>query len=633
MNHTTEMMLEFNKIKEQLSQYTLSAQGKALIDKMHPYSNKRAIEQRLMEVSEAKAILQKNSVPIHGLSGTDQLLGQFNKGIALTPNQLEAVLDLIDGGLRIKQFMKRNGSLGPTVSSYADSIYDLKELGETLRLSIRNGQIQDHASKELAKLRKQISTLESRIKETVYQVVRSSTKSKFLQEPIVSQRDGRYVVPVKKEYRKQFGGQVIDASASGSTIYMEPKGVQKDQTKLAEVRSDEYLEEQRILSILTGHVEGCEQELRINIETMAHYDFIFAKAKFSDEISGNPVHIIDDPILRLKAARHPLLREEAKPLSLELGSSFKTLVITGPNTGGKTVTLKTAGLITMMTLSGLHVPASNSSEVGIFESILTDIGDGQSIQQSLSTFSSRLTNVIEILKSTNRRTLVLLDELGAGTDPAEGMGLAIAILEQLNEMGAKTIATTHYNDIKTFAAEHPDFENARMEFDLETLKPLYQLTIGKPGNSQAFHIARKLGLHPVILAKAHERTYGEQVHYDHDAIQDLQITSGVEKKIHQKRTVKSNYKKGDSVFIPSQNLKAIVYKVEDENGEITLFKDGELFMMNYKRVKLDLRAEQLYPEGYDFDILFESVENRKKKRLMEKRHVEGLTIEYPDENV
>ncbi len=625
-------MLEFNMIKEQLSHYALSNLAKSLIEQLYPYSQKRAVEQRIQETSEAKSIIKRTSVPIHGLSGTESLLEQFNKGIVLTPNQLEAVLDLIEGGGRIKRFMKKNASLGPTVSSYADSIFDLEELGTTLRESIRNGQIQDHASKTLSKIRKQVSTIESRIKESVYQIVRSSSKSKYLQEPIVSQRDGRYVIPVKKEYRKQIGGQVIDTSASGSTIYMEPKVVQKDQQKLAELRSDEYLEEQHILSILTGHVEACEQELRINIETMAHYDFVFAKAKYSESISGNPVNIVDSPLLKLNDARHPLLKSEAKPLNIELGTAFRTLVITGPNTGGKTVTLKTAGLLTVMALSGLHVPASTTSEIGVFTKILTDIGDGQSIQQSLSTFSSRMKNVIEILKQSNQQTLVLLDELGAGTDPAEGMGLATAILEQLNEMGARTIATTHYNDIKTFATEHPDFENAHMEFDLETLMPVYELTIGKPGHSQAFHIARKLGLHPRILEKAHMRTYGEEVRYESKPEQDLQIFSGKEKMVQRKRTTESKYKKGDSVFIPSMDKKAIVYEGENEKGEIIVFMKGDFININYKRVRLELTADELYTEGYDYDILFETVENRKKKRLMDKRHIEGLTIDYNNES-
>ncbi len=631
MNHTTEMMLEFHTIKQQMKEYALSMQGKDLIEKIEPFKQKRAVELRLQETAEAQAIIRKGSVPIHGLSGTETLLNQFNKGIVLTQQQLEAVLDLIEGCGRIKRFMKKQATLGPTVSSYADSIYDLKELAEKLRESVRSGQIQDHASKELAKVRKQIAILESRIKESVYQIVRSPSKSKYLQEPIVSQRDGRYVIPVKKEYRKQFGGQVVDASASGSTVYMEPKVVQKDQVKIAELRSDEYLEEQRILSMLTGHVEGCEHELRINIETMAHYDFVFAKAKYSEEISGNQVKIIAEPALKLVEARHPLLGSEAKPLTLDLGHRYQTLVITGPNTGGKTVSLKTAGLLTVMTLSGMLVPASPESEVGIFDTVLTDIGDGQSIQQSLSTFSSRLTNVIEILKQSNNRSLVLLDELGAGTDPAEGMGLAIAILEQLNDMGAKTIATTHYNDIKTFAAEHPDFENARMEFDLETLRPLYQLTIGKPGQSQAFHIARKLGLHPKILGNAHVRTYGEEVHFESEAHQDLQITSGPERKMEKSKKPESTLKKGDSVYIPSQERKAIVYESVDHNGNVTLFIDGEFKKMNHKRVKLELPAEELYPEDYDYDILFETVENRKKKRIMEKKHVEGLKIEYKSE--
>lgn len=509
MENKTADMLDFNAVKKKLCTYALSEEAKATIWELKPFFQRQDVVQRIQETTEAKSILKKGKVPVHGLSGVANMLDQFNKGMVFKPSQFEVILQFIESGNRLKRFMKDKASFGPVISSHAEAIHELEELQTAIARSIRNGAVADHASNKLAKIRKQLATNEQRIKSMVNKIVRSPATSKYLQEAFVSQRNGRYVIPVKKEYKKQIPGQVLDSSASGSTVYIEPKAIQKEQEKVLELRLEESLEVQRILSMLTGIAEAHEQELRSNAEILAHYDFIFAKAKYSEVLDAHPVEVVDTPILDLKKARHPLLHREGKPLDVRLGETFRTLVITGPNTGGKTVTLKTAGLLTVMALSGLHVPASEDSRIGLFKDVFIDIGDGQDMEKSLSTFSSQITNVIDILSKANRHSLVLLDELGAGTDPAEGMGLATAILDRLNEMEAKTFATTHYNDIKSYADRHPDFENARMEFDLKTLMPLYQLTIGKPGESQAFQIARMLGLHPKVLDHAHEITYGE----------------------------------------------------------------------------------------------------------------------------
>ncbi|QKG85145.1 endonuclease MutS2 [Kroppenstedtia pulmonis] len=508
MEDKTARMLDFDAVKKELCRYALSEEAKAVIRNMKPCFQQQAVKQQMQETTEAKAILKKGNVPVHSMSGVTQMLDQFNRGVIFTPSQFEGILQFIQSGNRLKRFMKEKASFGPAVSNYAEVIHELEELEKAIATSIRNGGVDDHASKELAKIRKQIVVHEQRIKDMVNKIVHSSATRKYLQESFVSQRHGRYVIPVKKEYQKQIDGQVLDSSASGSTVYIEPKGVQKEQEKVLRLKTEEAMEVQRILSVLTGIAEAHEGELRSNAEILVHYDFVFAKAKYSKALDAHPVEIVDSSILDLKNARHPLLHREAKPLDIQLGERFRTLVITGPNTGGKTVALKTAGLLTVMALSGLHVPASEESRVGLFEHVFIDIGDGQDMEQSLSTFSSQMTNVIDMLTKVNRHSLVLLDELGAGTDPAEGMGLATAILERFNEKEAKTIATTHYNDIKSYANRHPDFENARMEFDLKTLMPLYRLTIGKPGESQAFQIARLLGLPPEVLEKAFEITYG-----------------------------------------------------------------------------------------------------------------------------
>lgn len=433
---------------------------------------------------------------------------------------------------------------------------------------------------------------------------------------------------------------MIDTSASGSTIFIEPEEVATGQEQLNWVVMEEEQEIEKVLMYLTGLVESHESEIRLAMETMIHYDFLFAKAKYSRFIEGVSVGINEDHHIHLINAKHPLLGDHAVPLNLELGNGCHSLVITGPNTGGKTVTIKTVGLLTLMFQSGLHLPVDSGSQMSIFHKVLVDIGDGQSIEQNLSTFSSRIVNIVEILKEANDRTLVLLDELGSGTDPGEGMGLATAILEQLYLKGCTLFATTHYSEIKEFAYQHEGFINGSMEFDLDTLMPTYRLIIGRGGDSQAFAIALKLGLHPKIIEKAHFITYKETKEYIRS---DLDSRSKVEqdKQIivnrHQNRTKKIKettnvqmFLMGDNVQISPSNDIGIVYKGPDAKGNYIVQMKGVKEEINHKRLQLYISREELYPEDYDFDIIFDTVENRKKKKLMGKRHIEGLSIEHQE---
>ncbi|WP_347548884.1 endonuclease MutS2 [Pseudalkalibacillus hwajinpoensis] len=640
MNTQTIKALEFDKIREAIAHYALSEEAKRDIQTLTPSVDLMVVENRLNETSEAKAIVKKiSSVPLHGLHGILQVMKQLNKGVALRPDQLVTVLELIESGRKMKQFMVGKEWLAPTVSSYVLSLYDLNELEEDLKSAIRNGEIDDGASKELGRIRKKIAIYEDRVKEKLNQLLRSPSKRKALQDAIISDRNGHYVVAVKKEYRKQIKGIVHDQSSSGSTVYIEPEEVRKVQVELNELKADEYLEEQRILSKLTGEIERYEQELSINIETMTHYDFIFAKAKYSAAIEGNKVQLSTQPMISVVNGRHPLLSENAVPLSVELGTTYKGLVITGPNTGGKTVAIKTVGLLAMMVQCGLHIPADETSVFGLFSSILVDIGDGQSIEQSLSTFSSRISNIISILKETGSDSLVILDELGSGTDPGEGMGIAVSILEHLNRLRATILSTTHYSEMKNFASAHPDFENASMEFDPDSLSPTFRLRMGIPGESQAFAIALRLGMHPTIIERAHEITYKEHETYRGleervwDYEQQFQSKKVVRPQVKKKvggEKLFEDYSIGDSILIPSVDRKGIVYKPVDDFGNVIVMIDGKKETIHVKRLKLLLPAIELYPENYDFDILFESVENRKKKKLMNRKHVEGLKIDYDE---
>jgi DNA mismatch repair protein MutS2 len=514
LNQHTISTLEFQQIKETIGNFALTKEGKGKIDCLTPSTNLKQIEARLAEVSEAVEILKKSaSVPVHGLDGMEALLNSMNKGVALRVDQLTKLYDFLDCCSKMRRYMKDKEYFAPRVSSYVDGINELPELASEIVRCIRNGRVDDYASKEILKIRKQTAIQQERLKEKTHQLIRSNKYKSYLQESVVSQRNGRYVIPIKKEYRNKIKGSVLDISASGSTLFIEPEEITVFQDQLNWLFADEEVEVQKVLSYLTGLAEEKEQPIRLAIETMVHYDFLFAKAKYCRSINGSKVGINDSGEIDLICAKHPLLGEKAVPLSFKLGKEQHALVITGPNTGGKTVTIKTVGLLTLMVQCGLHIPAAAESNLNIFERILVDIGDGQSISENLSTFSSRIVNIIEILKETHHRTLVLLDELGSGTDPGEGMGLATAILEILYKKGATVLATTHYSEIKVFAETHQGFINGSMEFDITTLSPTYRLTIGRGGKSQAFAIALKLGIHPEIIERAHNITYKEEKQY------------------------------------------------------------------------------------------------------------------------
>ncbi|UII58507.1 endonuclease MutS2 (plasmid) [Cytobacillus spongiae] len=643
MNEKTYLTLEFNKVKEDISQFALTVEGKKELMNLLPSTNKRQIEMRLDEVTEAVRILEKSaSIPIHALEGVENIVANLNNGVPLRPDQLTSLYYFLDACKKLKRFMEDKEWVAPRVSSYVYSIENIPEVGEEINRCIRNGRVDDYATKELVRIRKQMGIQEERLKDKIQSIVKSSKYKSYLQESIVSQRNGRYVLPVKKEYKGKVKGAELDASASGSTFYIEPEELSIQQDQLLYYKLDEEREVENILWTLTGLVQQYEPQLKLAIETMIHYDVLFAKAKYSRSMDAVGAIVNEDHKIYLKEAVHPLLGNQAVPLSIRMGEDFHALVITGPNTGGKTVTIKTVGLLTLMTQCGLHIPASAGSEISIYEKILLDIGDGQSLQQNLSTFSSHIKNIIDLLKETNDRTLVLLDELGSGTDPLEGMGLATAILYQLYEKGATILATTHYSELKHFAEEHEGFLNGSMEFNIDTLQPTYRLLVGEGGESQAFAIALKLGMHPQIIESAHEITYREKKNYDlgeldyHEKKEmDMQVIvnkykNRVRSKTPQRENASPLFNKGDNVKVSSSGEFGIVYEGPNERGDYMVQIKGEKKTINHKRLTLYVSAQDLYPEGYDFDIIFNSKENRKKDKLMGKRFVEGLTIDHED---
>jgi DNA mismatch repair protein MutS2 len=646
LNTKTINMLEYNKIKETLSTYAINGMTKDKILNREPSSKLSIIENWLMETTEASRILEKSaSVPIANLNGLEQVLEIPKKGQNLTPDQLTLILGLLENVSRLQRFMNDKEFLAPAISSYAYSMFDLKDLREEIYRCIRNGQVDDHASKALAKVRKKMAVVEERIKSKLESILRSSAYRDMIQDQIISMRDGRYVIPIKSKFKRNIEGQILDSSSSGSTVYIEPNEIRKLQTEMGIYQAEEEIEISQVLSQLTGMAAAYDREISISIDAMAHYDFIFAKAKYSRAMNARPVAINNESRIKIINGRHPLLGDQGVPLQFALGEDYQALVITGPNTGGKTVAIKTVGLLTLMVQSGLHVPVEDGSEFAVFREIFADIGDGQSIEQSLSTFSSHMTNIISILKQAGPEDLVILDELGAGTDPAEGMGLAVSILERLYSKGAMILATTHYSEIKEFASVTTGFENGSMEFDLETLNPTYRLMIGKAGKSQAFAIALKLGMETDVINRAQAITYKENVagrqgestiHFsEHEQIEMLNARRAAQAKVKKpqikpketEHVTEKDFQIGDRVFVTSLNTAGIINTLENKQGEYSVMVKNQKLNIHKKRLKLHIESKMLYPENYDMDIVFETKENRKKDKLMSKRHVDGLSIE------
>ncbi|MDH5159494.1 endonuclease MutS2 [Heyndrickxia oleronia] len=643
MNSHTFKILEFDHVKELIAQFTMSEAGKDKIVHLSPSTNVKQIRAWLDEVTEAVNILEKSaSVPISSLNGMELIISQLDKGLTLKPAHFKELAEFLISCKKLKQYMKDKEFLAPRVTSYVYGIEDLSRLLEEIERCIRNGRVDDYASKELGKIRKQMSIQEDRLKDKLNQIIKSSKYKSYLQEFIVSERNGHYVIPIKKEYKGKIKGVVLDTSASGATLYIEPEEAAFLREQISILKAYEETEVDKILAELTVLVDEHLHEIRLAMETMVHYDVLFAKAKYSRLIDGRSVEVNETFNIRLKGARHPLLEKQAVPLTIELGERYNALIITGPNTGGKTVTIKTVGLLTIMVQSGLHIPVDEGSEISIFKKVLLDIGDGQSIEQNLSTFSSHIKNIIELLKEANEYSLVLLDELGSGTDPGEGMGLATAILKQFHQKGATILATTHYSEIKDFADKTEGFMNGSMEFDIHTLQPTYRLNIGTGGESQAFAIALRLGMHPTIISDAYQITYKEEKVYEMEYENSYEKRE-LDKQIALNRYIKTNkqkkpasnqpvvmFQQGDNVHILATGEYGIIYKGPDSFGNYLVQVKNEKKTFNYKRLKLYIAANELYPEDYDFNIIFESKENRKKAHLMERKHVDGLTIEVND---
>ncbi len=513
MNDQTFKKLELDKILDRLSRCCVTSYGKEMVERIKPSTDMTLVEQRMAETTEARRVLRvKGAPPFGGIRDIRGSLERSNKGAVLQPDELLAIADFLRGSKGLKDFCLASEQDIPAIKDLAGQIVPITALENILTRSITDeGEVADRASDKLYGLRQKIRVYQARIKDKLNEIIRSPGTRKLLQDPIVTIRDGRYVVPVKQEYRHQFPGLVHDQSASGATLFVEPMAVVEMNNQLRQTKAAERKEVELILRRLTERVSSVSEELTASQEAVARLDVIFAKGRLSEIMDGGAPKLNKDGRLEIVQGRHPLIEGEVVPVIIRLGRDFDTLVITGPNTGGKTVTLKTVGLFVLMAQCGLHLPAQSGTEIAIFRNIFADIGDEQSIEQSLSTFSSHMTNIIDIVRQADSKTLVLLDELGAGTDPTEGSALAMSILEYLHRQGVKTVATTHYSELKAFAYSTQGIENASVEFDVKTLRPTYHLMIGVPGGSNAFEIAARLGLPQNLVDRARQFLSGEQV--------------------------------------------------------------------------------------------------------------------------
>ena len=505
MNSKALNILEYNKITEMLSAQAASSKAGKNLKRLRPMTDISSIREALAETGEAvDVIVRKGNIPLGQPYDIEESLTFARKGGSLTMRQLLQILYNLKVASNIITFLKSDLPPLPVIDGIREVIATFPRLAENIdRCILSEDEMADSASPELKNIRRSIARQNDAIRNRLNNILNSADNRTYLQDSIVTIRDGRYVIPVKAEHRSRFAGIIHDQSATGATLFIEPQVIVNMNNELRELELAEQVEIDRILAELSSAVAEHFSEIMNNQKLLIQLDMMFAKGKLAVKMQAEMPEISDDRLMVLKEARHPLIDAgKAVPIDVSIGGSYSTLVVTGPNTGGKTVTLKTAGLLVMMAQSGLHIPAAGTSIIPVFKNVFADIGDEQSIEQSLSTFSSHMSNIVDILKEVDHQSLVLLDELGAGTDPTEGAALAISVLEKLKAYGACTIATTHYNELKKYALSTEGVENGSMEFDVKTLSPTYRLLTGIPGKSNAFEISRKLGLSEEIIDRA-----------------------------------------------------------------------------------------------------------------------------------
>lgn len=627
-----EKQIEFDKVKELWADLAVTDSAKEKIREAALYFSENEVRKQLRDTTDARFLIEKlGTPPLQNITEIKEVIQIAEKGDCLSPYQLERVEKVLVAVRRLKDYLARGKIYGNSLAYYDENLNLLSELQDEICGKIRNEAVDDYASKELEQIRRQLIKCEEQMKQKAEQILRSNKA--YMADNYCTFRNGRICLPVKKDYKLKISGSIIDKSSTGSTLFIEPAGAAKYYEELQLLKISEENEVYRILYTLSAFVSASAPVLYENLTMIEKLDFIFSKGKLSLDMDGAEPAINTERRIKLAEARHPLMEKDtAVPLQFEVDETIRGIVITGPNTGGKTVAIKTVMLNCIMAQRGLHVTC-RQADICMNSSYLCDIGDGQNLSENLSTFSAHITNVLEVLSEASKDSFVIMDELGSGTDPTEGMGIAIAILEELRKSGALFLVTTHYPEVKEYAAKAENIVNARMAFDKKTLRPTYQMVIGEAGESCAFYIAERLGMPEEMLKTAVRAAYGEEAvaSYAFEHTKDSIVKKSTAK-ITKAKTGKRNaeltakYQIGDSVMVYPEKKIGIVCVPVNEKGVLRVQLPNKKIWINHKRVKLHVAATELYPEDYDFSILFETVENRKKRHDMQRKYTD-LIIE------
>lgn len=630
-----EKQIEFSKIKELWMELAVTDWAKEKISSLSFYLSERELRKQLRDTTDSRNLMEKlGTPPLPNVEEVKEILVIAEKGDCLTPYQLERVEKVLVAIRRLKDYLSRGKMYENSLAYYDENLDAIEDLREEIAGQIRNGAVDDYASKELSQIRSQIIRSEEQMKQKAEQVMRSHKE--YMADSYCTYRNGRLCVPVKKEFKLRVSGSVVDKSSTGSTLFIEPSGVSKYYEELQLLKISEENEVYRILYTLTAMVADRIGIMNGNVTMIEKLDFIFSKGKLSMDLDAVEPVINTERKIVLKNARHPLMDKKINvPLQFEIGDNARGIVITGPNTGGKTVAIKTVMLNCIMAQCGLHVTCEGA-DICMNSSYLCDIGDGQSIEENLSTFSAHIKNVLDVLGEVDSDSFVIMDELGSGTDPAEGMGIAIAILEELKKSNCLFLVTTHYPEVKEYADKEQDIMNARMTFDKETLRPTYQMVIGEAGESCAFYIADRLGMPGEMLRVAIRAAYGEEAVHNYRFQEQENILKRQKgpkinktKKRKEEMQFRTRFKLGDSVMVYPDRKIGIVCEPINEKGVLRVQMQNKKIWINHKRVKLHVAATELYPADYDFSIIFDSVEMRKKRHDMERKYTEEI-LEYQE---
>ena len=629
--------IEFDKIKELWAELALTDDSKEKIKTTTWSMSEAELRMLQKETTDARDMIEKlGTPPLQNISDIKEVIQIVEKGQCLTPYQLERVEKVLAAIRRLKDYLARGKQYENSLAYYDENLEPLSELADEIGIKIRNGAVDDYASKELTQIRGKIIKCEEQMKQRAEQVMRAHKEC--MAENFYTTRNGRICLPIKKEYKQKIAGSVIDKSSTGSTLFIEPTSVAKYYDEMQLLRIEEENEEYQILYTLSTMILTEIPLLSQNLNMIERLDFMFSKGKLSIDMDATEPKINTNRKIQMVDARHPLMNKEiAVPLQFQMDEGIRGVIITGPNTGGKTIAIKTVMLNCIMAQCGLHVTCKQA-DICMNNNYLCDIGDGQNLSENLSTFSAHIINVLSVLKEANHDSFVIMDELGSGTDPTEGMGIAIAILEELRKSGAIFLVTTHYPEVKEYAKDTDGIINARMLFDKETLCPTYQMVIGEAGESCAFYIADRLGMPNEMLKVAIRAAYGE------DAVESY-VFYNVEKQMQKNHSAKISktkkskadtslsikYKIGDSVMIYPDKKIGIVCEPINEKGTLRVQLPNKKIWINHKRVKLHVAATELYPDDYDFSIVFETVENRKKRHDMDRKFTDAV-IKYKEED-